>query len=191
MIRYTEDMLFWRRGEVAGMNLESLLRQDQKISQRIRIPEEDDSRGMRAAAALLAHSADSWFWIAGLALFWVLGPSAWRPLARTLLISVFVTAACVLLIKFVIRRPRPEGEWGSVYRSSDPHSFPSGHAARTALLAVITLCSGPLWVGLTLTIWAVLVDYARIALGVHYLSDILVGTGLGLLFGWAALLVLV
>lgn len=88
-----------------------------------------------------------------------------------------------MLLKFSIRRRRPEGQWGAIYRNTDPHSFPSGHAARATLLVVLTFAWGPIWLAILLLIWAPLVALARVALGVHYLSDILAGAGLGLVFG--------
>jgi undecaprenyl-diphosphatase len=86
-------------------------------------------------------------------------------------------------LKFLIKRPRPEGEWGQVYRKSDPHSFPSGHAARAIMLTTVTLLSGHVWLGAGMLIWTLLVDLSRVGLGVHYYSDILVGTGIGILMG--------
>lgn len=164
------------------MDLKKLIIKDQQISRQIRIPE--DRVFLTRAASLLAHSADSWYWIAGLVILWLLGPSGWKPTLALLLISIVLTAVLVLVLKFMIRRPRPEGIWGEVYRKSDPHSFPSGHAARAALITAVMLVEGPLWLGATLIFWAGLVSYSRIGLGVHYLSDILVGTTLGLLLGW-------
>ena len=52
-------------------------------------------------------------------------------------------AVMVLLIKFRIRRQRPVGEWGRIYRNTDPHSFPSGHAARAFLIATIAAGKSP------------------------------------------------
>jgi undecaprenyl-diphosphatase len=92
-------------------------------------------------------------------------------------------ALVVLAIKFTIRRRRPEGDWGAIYRNTDPHSFPSGHAARAAMLAVIALAIGPLWLGLLLVVWGLLVCLARVWMGVHYLSDIIAGILLGILAG--------
>ncbi len=96
-------------------------------------------------------------------------------------------AVMVILLKFSIRRPRPEGEWGKIYRITDPHSFPSGHAARSAALAVMGLAIGPPWFGLTLALWAPWVGLSRVALGVHYLSDVVAGWLVGAVMGVVAL----
>jgi undecaprenyl-diphosphatase len=138
---------------------------------------------LRALAIVLAHSGDSWFWLIGLGLLWWLGSGEWQDLALVMIISILITAVVVMVIKFTVRRSRPQGEWGRIYRSTDPHSFPSGHAARSTMLAVVGLGLGPLWLGLALLIWAPLVGLARIILGVHYPSDILAGMVLGLFIG--------
>ncbi len=137
----------------------------------------------RAVAIVLAHSGDSWFWLLGLGALWWFGAGGWKQLALVMMIGIAVTAVVVMAIKFTVRRRRPEGEWGRIYRSTDPHSFPSGHAARSIMLAVIAFGLGPLWLGLTLLVWAPLVGLARIYLGVHYPSDVLAGMALGLLMG--------
>ena len=138
---------------------------------------------IRALAVVLAHSGDSWFWLIGLGLLWWLGVDYWKQLALVMIIGIGVTALVVLVIKFTVRRRRPQGEWGRIYRSTDPHSFPSGHAARSTMLAVIALGLGPLWLGLSLLLWVPLVGLARIILGVHYPSDILAGMALGIVMG--------
>jgi undecaprenyl-diphosphatase len=138
---------------------------------------------IRALAVVLAHSGDSWFWLIGLGLIWWLGTDYWKQLALVMIIGIGVTALVVLVIKFTVRRRRPQGEWGRIYRSTDPHSFPSGHAARSTMLAVMVLGLGPLWLGLSLLLWAPLVGLARIILGVHYPSDILAGMALGIVMG--------
>ena len=142
---------------------------------------------LRTVAAVLAHSGDSWFWWVGLALLWWRGDAFWSPWAMRMLISIIVLAAIVLTIKFTIRRRRPEGEWGAMYRPTDPHSFPSGHAARAILIAVLALGLGPWWLALILCLWAPLVSLARGAMGVHYLSDVVAGAVLGALAGIVAL----
>ncbi len=163
------------------MTLSGFLLKDAELSQRIRIS--DNQIVLKKTAALLAHSGDSWFLGAGLALLWAIGPLSWRPNIQLLFIGIVITAVAVLVLKFSIKRPRPEGEWGQIYRSSDPHSFPSGHAARAIMLTIIILLSGYAWIGAGMLIWAILVDLSRVGLGVHYFSDILAGTGIGVLMG--------
>lgn len=157
---------------------------DALLSQRLRLAERPGL--LRRLASILAHSGDSWFWLAGLLLLAFVGDDYWSSAAWKLILAILVTAVLVLGIKFTVRRSRPPGEWGAVYRSSDPHSFPSGHAARAALLAVLFSAFGSSWLGALVLVWAILVSLARVAMGVHYLSDVLAGGLLGLLLGWLA-----
>lgn len=161
--------------------MESLLELDARYTNWLSIARQPGLR--RTLASLLAHSGDSWFLLAGLAFIWVVGDSAWKWRSIAMAISVVVTAVVVLLIKFMVRRKRPAGEWGAIYRRTDPHSFPSGHAARAAMLAVVALGLGPTWFAILLAIWAPLVSLARVAMGVHYLSDVVAGMAFGLLVG--------
>jgi undecaprenyl-diphosphatase len=158
---------------------------DVGISSRLRIAE--DPGIVRTAAAVIAHSGDSWFWLIGLGLLWWLGMDYWKYRALILAVGVVLTALLVILIKFSVRRSRPEGTWGNIYRRTDPHSFPSGHAARAAMLAIVALGLGPAWFGLLLFGWAPLVGLARVAMGVHYLSDILAGMAIGVVMGLVVL----
>lgn len=169
------------------MSLKNLLDLDARLSARLRVAERPGL--LRTIAAILAHSGDSWFWWAGLLLLWWLGGTFWRPWAMIVLVSIIALAVIVLLAKFSIRRRRPVGEWGGFYRSTDPHSFPSGHAARALMIAVLAVGMGPGWLAVLLCIWAPLVVLARVAMGVHFISDVLAGALLGLIAGWIALMV--
>ncbi len=116
-------------------------------------------------------------------LLWLVGNSFWKGWALTILFSIMALSVLVTVIKFTIRRQRPQGEWGAWYRATDPHSFPSGHAARTLMIATIAIGLGPAWLAIILCIWAPLVALARVAMGVHYLFDIIAGAILGVLCG--------
>jgi membrane-associated phospholipid phosphatase len=159
--------------------MQQLLNWDISLTALLRLAERPGPK--RFSAMVLAHSGDSWFWLAGLAVMGLLGSSYWQERARILAAGIIVTAVLVLIIKFIVRRKRPEGEWGAIYRTTDPHSFPSGHAARAALIAILALLLGPPWFAALLLIWAPLVSLARVAMGVHYLSDILAGSVVGVL----------
>ncbi len=164
------------------------LETDARWSQRLRVAEQPGWR--RRAAAILAHSGDSWFWGLGLALVWWRGAPAWRSIAGNTFVAVACLALVVLVIKFLVRRRRPQGEWGAIYRNTDPHSFPSGHAARAFLLAALGTGWAPAWMAVLLWIWAPLVALARVAMGLHYLSDVVAGVVLGLAAGTVALVLL-
>ncbi len=164
------------------MTLNDLLTRDAAITKKLRIAEKPGK--LRSVAAFFAHSGDSWFWAIGLLLLWMLGNTAWKRWAAVQFGAITIMAVIVLLIKFTVKRQRPAGEWGLMYRSTDPHSFPSGHAARAFLLATLSLFLEPAWLSFILILWAPLVALGRVSMGVHYFSDILVGALLGILGGW-------
>ena len=159
--------------------LKKILELDRDWSYALRVAEKPGL--LRSFAMIFAHSGDSWFWGAGLLVLWLAGSPFWKQWAVYELFWISFLAALVMLLKFTIRRRRPEGEWGAIYRNTDPHSFPSGHAARAFLIALIATFFGPPWLTVTLWIWAPLVSLARVAMGVHYVSDIVAGAVVGVI----------
>ena len=167
------------------MTVSTILELDVRLSEKMRVAERPGA--LRAIAAVFAHSGDSWFWWMALIMGWFFSNSLWRKWEVVEFFGIGVLAALVLVIKFRVRRKRPEGEWGRIYRDTDPHSFPSGHAARAFLIALIASALAPTWLAILLWIWAPLVALARVAMGVHYLSDVLAGAILGVLIAWLGL----
>jgi undecaprenyl-diphosphatase len=167
------------------MNLNSILELDARLTNQMRVAEKPGA--LRAIAVFFAHSGDSWFWAIGLLAIWLSGDSFWKEWAVVQLGSISLLAAMVLVIKFRIKRKRPEGDWGQIYRLTDPHSFPSGHAARAFLIATIATGLGPTGLAIALWIWAPIVALARVAMGVHYLSDIVAGALFGILVAFIGL----
>ncbi|NIM93221.1 MAG: phosphatase PAP2 family protein [Anaerolineales bacterium] len=170
------------------MKIETLLEADARWSSKLRVAEQPGV--LRTLAALIAHSGDSWFWGIGLGLFLLLGNSYQIYVSFHMLASIFVTAVIVLVLKLIVRRRRPEGKWGGIYRNTDPHSFPSGHAARATMLMVLSIGLWPSWLAAIMILWAPLVSLARVSMGVHYLSDVIAGSFLGFLIGVSWLLLL-
>ena len=140
-------------------------------------------------SAVLAHSGDSWFLLLGLIILWLFGNDYWRTRTALFALGIGFLAVLVMAIKLVVRRRRPEGQWGAIYRNTDPHSFPSGHAARVVMLTVIALGIGPTWLAILLLIWAPMVSLSWVIMGLHYLSDILAGMALGIAAGLALIAV--
>ena len=146
-----------------------------------------DAKLIQSVMKFISHSCDSWYWLIGLGLVWLLGEPEMRLQAAFWACAILGMAGVVFLIKALFHRPRPEGEWGKIYRIADPHSFPSGHAARAMMLAVLSTQSGSGWVIAGFILWALLVGLSRIALKLHYLLDVVAGWLLGIAGGLLAL----
>ena len=140
-------------------------------------------------------------------MYWISDTSIWLPLYAFLVYRIFVIlprkqavvavlciAAAVTLsdqlsskvIRPRVERPRPtwnEEISAQVHTVNDyrggHYGFPSSHAANTfcAAVLIILLLRKP-WTRLMI-VWALIVSYSRIYLGVHYPSDIAVGAALG------------
>jgi undecaprenyl-diphosphatase len=99
------------------------------------------------------------------------------------LIGTLAAGAVTTALKRLFRRQRPPGEGWGFYSRFDRHAFPSGHAGRSACIVVLLIPLLPPWGLISLPIWAGLVGLARVALQVHFVSDILGGWVVGLLVG--------
>lgn len=160
------------------MSLKRIIDFDAQLSKKMRVAEKPGA--LRYISIFFAHSGDSWFWVIALIVLWSRGNLFWKQWAVVLFVGISLLVVLVLSIKFLVRRKRPEGEWGGIYRNTDPHSFPSGHAARSFLIAVVASGLGPVGVAIVLWFWAPLVALARVAMGVHYVSDVVAGAALGI-----------
>ena len=113
------------------------------------------------------------------------GKGAWALGGRSALVTLVVSHLLVQLIKRSVGRPRPSGglEAAALIAAPDRFSFPSGHAAAVASVALGMGQAFPDWSPLLGTV-AVLVGFSRVALGVHYPGDVLVGQALAVLSAW-------
>ena len=168
--------------------MKKIIERDSYLTNRIRL--KPSSKLIWRLSTIIAHSGDSWYCLSVLLVVWLFAKNEWRSIAASMGLSTFILAFVVLILKFSIRRKRPEGEWGEIYRSTDPHSFPSGHATRVFFLTSMAWSIAPLWFAILLTIWAPLVALSRIQTGLHYLSDVVAGAILGWVLGKLALLLI-
>lgn len=103
-----------------------------------------------------------------------------------LFISVGGSAITMFVLKYLFERERP---LGGVYAELSP-SFPSGHA--TMAIALYGFILYMAWIHdkhhlknpflIFLTILILLIGLSRLYLGVHYLSDVLAGYAVGLIW---------
>lgn len=144
------------------------------------------NRGARRRPVVLALQAVSWlgngiFWYA-LMLALLLDDA--RSAALPVLHMAFVGAVCTCCYKMVKRgttRSRPYEANPLVLANAavlDRFSFPSGHTLHAVAFSLIA-CSHYPALGMVLWPFTAMTAVSRVALGLHYPSDVLAGAALG------------
>jgi undecaprenyl-diphosphatase len=161
--------------------LKHLVALDRSLSAHLTLTEEAGLQ--RTVVVLGAHLGDGplWFAIAFIA-FW-LGDEATRHFVLLAAVAVIVAGGLTTLLKFWMRRSRPREIPGLYSTKYDPYSFPSGHATRLACQAMVFSHRFPCW-AVVFYASALFVALCRVVLGIHYISDILVGLAIGFLASW-------
>jgi len=114
--------------------------------------------------------------------------------SKTIREQFFILAAVLLLVaivsqglKTIVIRERPFTTYPYIEKLSEGggSSFPSGHTMEAFAMAMsLSLLYSKKKIVILVYLWAILVAYSRIVLGVHYPSDVLAGILIGTLIGW-------
>lgn len=143
-------------------------------------------RGLFAWASRLGDGI-GWYLLAALMLL-LHGREAWLPMGA-MLVSGAVGVILYAAIKRRTARLRPLHRNDRIRVSVAPldqYSFPSGHTLHAVNFGVQLVAFQPSLVWLVLP-FALLVAASRMVLGLHYLSDVLVGAGMGAVIAIACL----
>jgi undecaprenyl-diphosphatase len=145
-------------------------------------------RWLRLWALWATRAGGGWLWYAvGLTVLAAGGAERWRALRGGALAAV-LSIGCFTLLKRLAGRRRPcaiePHAWADLL-PPDRFSFPSGHSMTAFSLCVSLALSYPVLLGALLAC-ALSVAASRILLGMHFLSDVVAGSVLGALVGYAA-----
>lgn len=146
-------------------------------------------RWVRVWMIWATRGGDGWLWLSLIPPVWMLGGAS-APAA----IAACVTAALAGILVFLTlkrstRRPRPchlEPHAWSRLSPPDRFSFPSGHTI-TAFAIAVPLAGFYPGMSPVLALLSCSVAASRIILGMHFLSDVAAGVGIGTFLGYASL----
>jgi len=167
--------------------LERIQRWDERVCAR-------SNRWLHVPALLALFRAvsrlgDGLFWYALMLALLLASPLA---SAAPVLHMTLVGVACTLAYKLLKRgtsRPRPFQSLAQIAAGTAPldaFSFPSGHTLHAVAFTLVALAYWP-WLAPLLVPFTLLTAASRVALGLHYPSDVLAGAALGAAIAWASL----
>lgn len=142
------------------------------------------------AFALISRLGDGWVWFTLMAVLpLVHGGKAW-VVSLVMLGTGALATVIYKLIKQSTHRLRPcecTPDLVLTVAPLDRFSFPSGHTLHAVCFTVIACSASPGWLWVLMP-FTVLVGLSRLVLGLHYLSDVLVGAIIGGSLATAAVL---
>lgn len=123
-----------------------------------------------------------------------------KKLSLYLVITFVVGSVINHFLKAIIARERPFDTYADIfnYGNEDGFSMPSGHSLcagifATFLIYTLFISSKNRWTralgSITILLFALLIMLSRMVLGVHYLTDTILGIIVGILFAFLAILI--
>jgi undecaprenyl-diphosphatase len=137
---------------------------------------------------LATKAGDGWLWaLIGIAVLCSSAPNRFRAV-ESAACAVACGVVLFLKVKKVFCRLRPRDIephcWANIV-TRDKFSFPSGHST-TAFAVALSVGSFYPEIMPVLLVLALNVAVSRVIVGMHFLSDVVVGSGIGSLLGYIA-----
>lgn len=133
-----------------------------------------------AVLAAVSRVSNGWIWFTLMIALALSGPDG-RHAATHMLLAGSFAAIVYKILKACTGRPRPCRRLADVrllVAPLDEFSFPSGHALHAVTFSVIAMAYYPS-LGIGLVPFTMLVAISRVALGLHYPSDVAAGAAIG------------
>ena len=142
------------------------------------------------ALVIVSKLGDGLFWYVLIVALALVGGTHGRDVAAQMMLAGLLNLPLYFWLKHSIGRPRPFVACPDIracVRALDKFSFPSGHTLHAVAFAVVFSWYYPL-VGAALMPVVLLIALSRVALGIHYPSDVAAGALIGAMVGFSVVL---
>ena len=98
-------------------------------------------------------------------------------------LAIILSTITSFLVYLIWQRPRPYVTYAEVSKlvtHTSVNSFPSGHTFLSFAIAMVVLLYGHKKLGVLMFAVAILIAVSRVATGIHYFSDVIGGTIIGM-----------
>lgn len=151
-----------------------------------------ERRWVHRPFAVVSRLGDGVFWYGLIAVLILIKGREGFAVGLHMLATSFVALVLYKSLKHATRRERPCHYAVGIVQGApllDRYSFPSGHTLQAVVFTTVAVFYYP-GLALILVPFTLLVASSRIVLGLHYPSDVLVATILGLTLGYTSIVLL-